>query len=94
MGIFGKKTLVVEEQENVKNVIKVEGNTDDLLDISRDGSMKQTRLFVLPLPENPEEDNAETLDLCITSTNPYHSFPIFDELMGKKIRITVDVIEE
>jgi hypothetical protein len=54
--------------------------------------MKQTRLFYL-LPENLEE-NQETLDLTITSTNPYQSFPVFDKLLGKKIRISVDIIEE
>lgn len=83
MGIFNKK--------KVKKVISVEGYADDLYEVSNNGEMKQTRLFYL-IPENLEE-NQETMDLCITSTNPYHSFPIFDKLLGKKIRITVDIIE-
>jgi len=75
-----------------KNVIVAEGYADDLYEISNNGEMKQTRLFYL-LPENLEE-NQETLDLSITSTNPYRSFPIFDKLLGKKIRISVDIIED
>lgn len=82
MGIFNKN----------KNVISVEGYTNDLLEINNSGEMKQTRLFYL-LPDNLEE-NQETLDLTITSTNPYHSFPIFDKLLGKKIKISVDIIDE
>jgi hypothetical protein len=82
MGIFSKN----------KNVISVEGYANDLLEINNSGEMKQTRLFYL-LPDNLEE-NQETLDLTITSTNPYHSFPIFDKLLGKKIKISVDIIDE
>ena len=83
MGIFNKK--------KVESVMSVEGYADDLYEISKNGEMKQTRLFYV-IPENLEE-NQETMDLCITSTNPYHSFPIFDNLLGKKIRITVDIID-
>lgn len=89
MGLFNSKK---EEQATVKNVITVEGYTNDLLGVSNNGEMKQTRLFYL-LPES-EEENQETLDLMITSTNPYQSFPIFNQLLGKKIRISVDIVEE
>lgn len=86
MGLFSK-----EEEVNVKNIIEVEGYANDLLRISNNGEMKETRLFYL-LPDSMEE-NQETLDLTITSTNPYQSFPIFNQLLGKKIRISVDIIE-
>ena len=88
MKIFNKK-----KNEKEENVITVEGYTDDLLEVSKNGEMKQTRLFYL-IPENIEEDNQETFDLTITSTNPYKSSPIFDGLLGKKIRISVDIINE
>ena len=84
MGIFSKKKC--------ENVITVEGNVNDLLEVSKSGVMKQTRLFYL-IPENVEEYNKETLDLTITSTNPFKTFPIFDKLIDKKIRISVDIIE-
>ena len=87
MGIFSFKN---DKPRVVENVITVEGNTNDLLEIGEE--MKQTRLFYL-LPENLEE-NQETLDLTITSTNPYECFPIFDKLLGKKISISVDIIED
>ncbi len=87
MGLFSKK----EEEVNVKNIIEVEGYANDLLRISNNGEMKETRLFYL-LPDSMEE-NQETLDLTITSTNPYQSFPTFNQLLGKKIRISVDIIE-
>lgn len=97
MGIFNyfcrKENKIKNEKTKMsKNVIVAEGYTNDLYEISHNGEMKQTRLFYL-LPENLEE-NQETLDLAITSTNLYHSFPVFDNLLGKKIRISVDIIEE
>ena len=97
MGLFNyfcrKEDKIKKENTSMsKNVIVAEGYTDDLYEISNNGEMKQTRLFYI-IPDNLEE-NQETLDLVITSTNPYHSFPIFDNLLGKKIRISVDIIEE
>lgn len=74
-----------------KRVFSVEGNTNDLLSLSQNGEMKMTRLFYL-MPENLEE-NTETIDVSITSTNPYKSFTLFDQLLGKKIRISVDILE-
>lgn len=81
------------KKKNVKNVFTVEGNTNELLQVSNNGEMKQTRLFYL-ISDNPEEYNEETMDVCITSSNPYKSFPIFDELLDKKIRVSIDIIEE
>lgn len=97
MGLFNyfcrKEDKIKKEKTSMsKNVIVAEGYADDLYEISNNGEMKQTRLFYI-IPDNLEE-NQETLDLVITSTNPYHSFPIFDNLLGKKIRISVDIIEE
>lgn len=95
MGFFDKFNKKNENSvtDNVSNekVIIVEGETNDLLEISNSGEMKQTRLFYL-LPDNLE-GNDETLDLTITSTNPYKTFPIFDKLLDKKIKITVEIIE-
>ena len=76
MGIFNyfcRKENKIEKEETKmsKNVIVAEGYADDLYEISHNGEMKQTRLFYL-LPDNLEE-NQETLDLVITSTNPSKS---------------------
>lgn len=75
-----------------KNIITVEGYTNDLYSVNRNGDMKQTRLFYL-IPEDMDGDS-ETIDLCITSTNPNKTFPIFDEMLDKKIKISVEIIEE
>ena len=75
-----------------KNIITVEGYTNDLYSVNRNGDMKQTRLFYL-IPEDMNGDS-ETIDLCITSTNPYKTFPIFDEMLDKKIKISVEIIED
>lgn len=75
-----------------KNIITVEGYTNDLYSVNRNGDMKQTRLFYL-IPEDMNGDS-ETIDLCITSTNPNKEFPIFDEMLDKKIKITVEIIED
>ena len=75
-----------------KNIITVEGYTNDLYSVNRNGDMKQTRLFYL-IPEDMNGDS-ETIDLCITSTNPNKTFPIFDEMLDKKIKIIVEIIEE
>lgn len=88
---FKKEKNVVTDNESAEKVIVVEGETNDLLEISNSGEMKQTRLFYL-LPDNLE-GNSETLDLTITSTNPYKTFPIFDKLLNKKIKITVEIID-
>lgn len=71
--------------------INVTGNADDLLQVSNNGEMKQTRLFYF-LPDC-EEDNEETFDICITSTNPHKRFPIFDKLLGKKIRVNIEILD-
>lgn len=86
-----RKNKTVKSKTKMKNLLSVEGQADDLFEVSNSGDMKQTRLFYV-IPENLEE-NQETIDLCITSTNPYHEFPIFNELLGKKIRISVDIID-
>ena len=75
-----------------KNIITVEGYTNDLYSVNRNGDMKQTRLFYL-IPEDMNGDS-ETIDLCITSTKPNKTFPIFDEMLDKKIKISVEIIEE
>jgi len=71
--------------------LQLEGNTNDLLMINNDNSMKCTRLIQLEPDIKPEED--EILDICITSTNVYGEHPRFDKLIGKKIRMTIETID-
>ena len=37
--------------------------------------------------------NEEIVDIAVTSTNEYGTHPLFDELLGKKIRLKVEILE-
>lgn len=78
--------------DTVQEFLTLEGNADDLLMINADNSMKSTRLFHLD-SESTEYDE-EVIDISVTSTNVYGNHPIFDQLLGKKIRMKVEILEE
>lgn len=79
------------EVSNVARFLELEGNTDDLLMVNSDNSMKCTRLVKLD-PESKEE-NEEIIDICVTSTNMYGEHPMFDKLLGKKVRMTIEILD-
>ena len=73
---------------NDKIFLELTGNADDLLMVSDANMMKCTRLIKLP---DSMDINEEVIDVCITSTNPGKGeFPVFDKLLGRKIKITVE----
>lgn len=77
-----------------KNVLlEVTGKADDLLMVNETEEVKGTRFFVLKDDTDPE--NEEVLDIAITSSNfgKGHEHPMFDTLLGKKLRVTVEEIE-
>ena len=76
----------------IKDYIVLEGNTNDLLLVNGDSSLKSTRLVKLDL-SSKTAINEEIIDLAITSTNMMKEHKIFDKLMGKKIRISVDILD-
>lgn len=75
----------------MEQFLTLEGNTDDLLMINSDNSMKATRL--IRLDPKSSEINEEIIDLAITSTNMNGVHPLFDKILGKKIKISVDIID-
>lgn len=75
-----------------KEYIVLEGNTNDLLLVNGDSSLKSTRLVKLDLNAT-SEINEEIIDLAITSTSMKKEHKIFDELLGKKIKISVDILD-
>lgn len=77
--------------DNVKEFLVLEGYTDDLLMVNGTNSMKMTRLIDLD-PESKEYDE-EIIDIAVTSTNEYGNHPRFDQLLGKKIRLKVEILE-
>lgn len=78
------------KKENV--ILQTEGYTNDLLQVSGKNNMKRTSLVYF----NPQsmEIGEEVITLSVDSTNEALTFPIFDKLIDKKIRITVEVLDE
>lgn len=79
------------EVNNVAEFLTLEGNANDLLMVNSDNSMKCTRLIRLD-PKSTEE-NEEIIDICVTSTNMYGEHPMFDKLLGKKIRMIIEILD-
>lgn len=80
---------VEDKSREEKVFLELKGNANDLLMVNGDNSMKCTRLLWLnPKSYNPED---EVVDLCITSTNLSGEHPLFDKILGKKIKITVTI---
>lgn len=77
--------------ENTNVILQLEGNTNDLLQVSKENTMKRTSLVYF----NPisTEIGEEIITVSIDSTNEALTFPIFDKLIDKKIKITVEVVD-
>lgn len=89
MKIFNKKNKSNDDGATYRKLLSVSGNASDLFEVNKDGAMKQTRLFYL-IPDDLQSNN-ETFDICVTSTNPHMNFPIFDQMLDKDIRITIEI---
>ena len=74
-----------------KIFLELEGKTNDLLMVNDSNTMKRTRLIKLDPTSN--EINEEIVDLAITSTNMSGEHPLFDEILDKRIRIKVEVLD-
>lgn len=75
-----------------KLFLELTGKTDDLLMVNNTESMKSTRLIRLD-PTSREIDE-EIVDIAITSTNMNGQHPLFDELLGKEIKISVEILDD
>ena len=75
-----------------KVVFSAEGYTNDLLQISEAHNMKRTSLVYF----NPisKEIGDEVITVSIDSDNEALTFPIFDKMINKKIRVTVETIDD
>lgn len=79
------------EEKNENLVFMVEGEADELFQVSKAHNMKRTSLVYF----NPQPDaiGEEVITVSIDSTNESLTFPIFDKMLGKKIRVTVETFE-
>ena len=75
-----------------KNYIVLEGKTNDLLIINGDDTLKSTRLIKLD-KNTTDVLKEEIIDISITSTNMNKQHKTFDKLLGKNIRISVDILD-
>lgn len=77
---------------NSNVIFQVEGNTNDLMQVSAANTMKRTSLVYI----NPQssELGEEVITVCIDSTNEALTFPVFDKMINKKIRVTVEEVVE
>ena len=78
-------------KDNNNVVLSVEGYTNDLLQVSKTHNMKRTSLVYF----NPisEEIGEEVVTVSIVSDNESLTFPIFDKMINKKIRVTVETVD-
>ena len=96
---FRKITHFCRKENNLKKtttmfekLFEVEGNADELLYIDDANGLKTTRFFHMGL--DAMDESSEIIDVQVTSTNPMGETPIFDRMMGKNVRIVVEVENE
>ena len=67
------------------------GETNDLLYVNEEGTIKSTRVCMVDADTDIEKD--EIVDITLTSSSTSGEHPLFDEFIGKEIRIKVETIE-
>lgn len=72
-------------------ILEIVGDTNDLLRVSKENELKQTSLVYFN--QNSEEIGDEIITITIGSTNETLTFPTFDKLLNKKIKITVETVD-
>ena len=72
-------------------VVVIEGDVEDLLNVSQDETMVGTRLFY-NIGDDAKVDD-EVIDVAITSTNMTGKHPLFDKMRDKRIRVSVNVLD-
>lgn len=69
--------------------LQLEGNADDLLLIDEKNNMQRTMLI-----DTSGDEEDEIIDVTVMSTNVAGKFPRFNQLRGRKIRITVEILDD
>ena len=68
----------------MKKFLELEGKVNDLLTVDKEHSVKYTRLFY-------DVDYNEIIDVAITSSSTNDRHPIFDLLLDKDIKVTIEI---
>lgn len=72
-------------------IFEVTGPVDDLLNVSPDGTMKCANL--VHLGEDKMNGENEIFHFALTSTAMNGKHEVFDKIIGKNIKVTVEVLD-
>ena len=75
-----------------KTVLECQGGVDDLLTVSPDGTMKCAN--VVYLGEDPMNQESEIFHISVCSAAMNGEHEVFDSMLGKQIKITVQILED
>ena len=75
----------------MEKIFECKGTVDDMLEVSEHKTMKT--LNVMYMGENPKERDHETFHVTITSSAMNGEHPVFDRMLGKTVKITVETID-
>jgi hypothetical protein len=73
----------------METILECYGETDELLTVSPDGTMKCAN--VVHLGDTPMDPESEIFHISICSTSMSGKHETFDKMAGKKIKVTVSV---
>lgn len=77
-----------------KELITFEGKTDDLLTVSQDDTIEMKNTRLLYFGDDKMNEDSEILDILITSTNIKGKHPIFDKMIGKEIKVIIELVDD
>lgn len=80
------------KEKKMKKILECEGFANDLLDVSPDGTIKSANIVYLG--PDPMEIESEIFHISITSSAMNGEHKIFDELLGKNVKVTIEIDED
>ena len=75
----------------MEKILECTGGVDDLMTVSPDGSMKCANIIYLG--DNPMDADSEVFHISITSSCMNGKHDVFDKMLGKNIKVTVEIDE-
>lgn len=85
-----KKITDKNIRRKMDKILEFNGNTDDLLSLSPDGTMKCANFVYLG--DDPMDEESEVFHCAITSTSMNGEHEVFDKMLGKEVKVTVTII--
>lgn len=76
----------------LETILECQGGTDELLSVSPDGTMKCANLVYLG--DDPMDPDSEVFHISVTSCAMNGEHEVFDRLIGKQIKVIVQLLKE